>query len=467
MSLKPNILFIIADDHRFDAVGALDHPVVQTPALDSLAERGVAFRGTRIMGGLSGAVCVPTRAAVHSGKCIFRATPEAASPRADHLTIDPRHTLMAQNFAANGYRTFGTGKWHNDRASFNRSFQDGATIFFGGMGDQHRIPIHSYDPTGEYPPEDAVRGHGFSTEIFCNSAIDFIDQPHNEPFFLYMALTSPHDPRMAPPPFSDMYAPSEIPVPPNFTSKHPFDNGDMILRDELLAPHPRTESVVQRHMVDYYAMISHDNLHLQRVFDALEANGQLENTIIVYTADHGLSVGQHGLMGKQNMYDHSIRIPLLMAGPGIPAGLQLPQLTYQIDIYPTLCELTGISIPESVEGQSMQSLFADPEASAAETYRRETVYSVYRDIQRTVTDGEWKLIRYYVSAKTGEGTDRLQLFNLKDDPWETNDLSYDPAHRPQIERLAAHLQAWMESTGDFMHDKAILELDSVATPQPK
>lgn len=456
MSNRPNILFIIADDHRFDAVGAFGHPVVQTPALDGLAERGTAFRGTRIMGGLSGAVCVPTRAAVHSGKSIFRATPDAASPRADHLTIDPQHTLMAQNFAENGYRTFGTGKWHNDRASFQRSFQDGTTIFFGGMGDQHRIPIHNYDPMGEYPPEDAVRGDGFSTEIFCNSAISFLDQQPDEPFFLYMALTSPHDPRMAPPPFADMYPPSEIPVPPNFLPEHPFDNGDMILRDELLAPHPRTRSVVQRHMADYYAMISHDNFHLQRVFDALEANGQLENTIIVYTADHGLSVGQHGLMGKQNMYDHSIRIPLLMAGPGIPAGLQLPQLTYQIDIYPTLCGLAGISIPDSVEGKSMTSLFADPDMSAAETYKRETVYTIYRDIQRTVTDGEWKLIRHYVSAKTGAGTDQIQLFNLKDDPWETTDLSGIPISRAHLERLAAHLQAWMQSTDDFMQETPIL-----------
>lgn len=459
MSKRPNILFIIADDHRFDAVGAFGHPEVHTPALDGLIERGVAFRGTRIMGGLTGAVCVPTRAAVHSGMSIFRATPGSASPRADHLTIDPRHVLMGQNFRSNGYRTFGTGKWHNDRASFNRSFEDGGTIFFGGMGDQHRIPVHEYDPTSQYSSSDAVPGDGFSTDVFCNSAINFLNRQSEDPFFLYIAMTSPHDPRMAPPPFAHMYQPRGVSVPPNFMDEHPFDNGDMLLRDELLAPHPRTKSVVQRHMSDYYAMISHDNYHLQRVFDALEANGQLENTIIIYTADHGLSVGQHGLLGKQNMYEHSTRIPLIMAGPGIPAGVQLSQLTYQIDIYPTLCELAGIPIPESVEGMSMKPLLDEPAASSSGTYHRETTYTIYRDIQRMVTDGEWKLIRYYLSEETGMGTNRLQLYNLANDPWEMTDLTFDPQYSSHLERLAGHLNDWMQSTDDFMHDKPILDLN--------
>lgn len=449
--MKPNILFIIADDHRHDAIGAFGDPTVQTPTLDALAGRGVACRGTHIMGGLSGAVCVPTRAAVHSGVSIFRATPGPTDTYETVNTINPTLKLMPQTFSEHGYRTFATGKWHNDKASFNRCFADGANIFFGGMSDHDKVPIHQYDASGAYPEEEMVIADGFSTELFCDSAIKFLNTKPDEPFFLYISMTSPHDPRMAPPPFDAMYDPREIPVPPSYLDEHPFDNGDMILRDELLAPYPRTKPEMQQHIADYYGMISHHDQQLGRVFDTLAANGQLENTIIVYTSDHGLSVGQHGLLGKQNMYDHSVRIPCILAGPSLPQGLSLSQLTYQIDIFPTLCELAGIPIPSTVEGKSFKPLIDNPAGN-----HRETVYSLYRDIQRMVTDGEWKLTRHYVSPITGAGTDRLQLFHLADDPWETRDLSQDAAHQYQMQRLAEHLNQWMHETDDFMKESTIL-----------
>lgn len=450
---KPNILFIIADDHRHDALGIHGDPTVKTPTLNALARRGVSFRGTHIMGGLSGAVCVPTRAAVHSGVSIFRATPGPSNHYPSLQTLDPRLALMPETFAQHGYRTFATGKWHNDHVSFNRCFADGANLFFGGMCDHDAVPLHDYDPDGNYAKECACGADGFSTELFCDAAIGFLDEQRNaeQPFFCYLSLTSPHDPRMAPPPFNTMYDPEQIPIPPNFMTEHPFDNGDMRLRDEVLAPFPRTHADVQQHMADYYAMISHHDHHLQRVLDALIGNELADNTIIVYTADHGLSVGQHGLWGKQNMYDHSVRIPLIVTGPGLPADLQLPQLTYQIDIFPTLCELAGIAIPSTVEGQSQVPLIQYPQGRG-----RRSVYSLYRDVQRMVTDGTWKLIRYYVSAESGQGTDRLQLFNLHDDPWETTDLAGDTSYQPHKERLAKVLAEWMLWTDDFMKDQPVL-----------
>ncbi|MEM7130198.1 MAG: sulfatase-like hydrolase/transferase [Chloroflexota bacterium] len=451
MSERPNILFIIADDHRHDAVGAFGDPVVQTPALDSLARQGTAFRHTYIMGGLSGAVCVPTRAAVHTGASVFRATPGAMVEGGSHLTIDPSFTLLPETFRSNGYSTFGTGKWHNDRASFNRCFADGGNIFFGGMCDQDRVPVHQYDPSGAYPAENRTRATGFSTELFCDTAIDFLASHaaeglgDDEPFFLYVSLTSPHDPRMAPAPYSHMYLPDEMPIPPNFATEHPFDNGDMVLRDETLTAFPRTHQAIQRHMADYYAMITHQDNQIQRLLDSLATCGFDENTIVVYTSDHGLSVGQHGLMGKQNMYDHSVRIPLIISGPSIPVGQEVHGLAYQMDIFPTLCGLAQVPTPSTVEGETLV-----PQMRGQETKGRESVLSVYRDVQRMVTDGEWKYIQYTPSPITRKGSDRIQLFHIKDDPWELKDLSGERAYQAEVARLSAILSDWQIQSGDFL-----------------
>ncbi|MBV7327619.1 sulfatase-like hydrolase/transferase [Chloroflexi bacterium TSY] len=452
MNQRPNILFFMADDHRHDAIGTFGDPTVQTPILDALAARGVAFRGTHIMGGSSGAVCVPTRAALHSGCNVFRASEHTENPYRTTTTINPDLALLGATLQEAGYDTFGTGKWHNDKASFARSFASGANIFFGGMSDHDQVPTHDFDPGGLYPDERRYIADGFSTELFADAAIDFLQTYDDKnPFFVYMALTSPHDPRTPPGSYATMYNPDEIPLPPNFMEEHSFDNGDMRLRDEVLAPFPRTPEIVQQHIADYYGMISHHDHHLGRVIEALREKGELENTIIVYTADHGLSVGQHGLLGKQNMYDHSIRIPHIMVGPGLPQGREIHALSYQMDIFPTLCDLIGISIPDTVEGVSLMPLLSGEQESI-----RNNVYSLYREVQRAVSDGEWKLIRYYEAQDMhgqAVGTDRIQLFDLTQDPWELNDLSGDPAQGDRITAMNQVLNDWQKLVNDPLHGR--------------
>ncbi len=191
---------MIADDHRHHAVGAFGDPVVQTPTLDRLADRGAAFTSTRIMGGLSGAVCVPTRACLHTGASVFRASANASmGDGRGMMTLNPECVTLAETLRAAGYYTFGTGKWHNDRSSFSRGFCDGGSIFFGGMSDHLQVPIDDYDPDGRFPDEKQRIADGFSTELFCGEAMRFLGSyDRDEPFFLYLAFTSPHDPRMAP-----------------------------------------------------------------------------------------------------------------------------------------------------------------------------------------------------------------------------------------------------------------------------
>lgn len=443
MSTQPNILFMIADDHRWDTIAGMGDPTVKTPTLDSLMARGTTFHQTHIMGSLSGAVCMPSRAALLTSANLFRS---------GQNQINRDLAVWPQVMREAGYHTFGTGKWHNDKQTYTNSFADGGKIFFDGMGNQYKVPVFDYDPTGEYPKEAKYIGDKFSTELFTDAAVQFLENYEKpNPFFLYLSFTSPHDPRTPPDEYATMYPPEDIPVPENFLPEHPFDNGEMRIRDEVLAPFPRTPEIVQQHIADYYGMISHMDAEMGRVLQTLEAIGQLDNTIVIYTADHGLAVGQHGLFGKQNLYSHSIRVPSIFVGPGVPEGQSVDTLTYLYDVFPTVCDLTKVDCPDTVEGCSLVPLM-----EGCVDKVRDTVFAAYKDIHRTVSDGRWKLIRYYVSKETGKGTDCIQLFDLEQDPWETTNLAELPEHSERIRALATELKRWQTETDDFMKDTPIL-----------
>ena len=443
MASQPNVLFIIADDHRWDAIGGMGDPTVKTPTMDSLMERGTTFRQTHIMGSLVGAVCVPSRAAVLTSANLFRSGGNQLNP---DLAVWP------QTMRESGYNTFFAGKWHNDRNTFVNSFDGGAKIFFGGMSNQYKVNVFDFDPTGKYPADDRYVGDKFSTTLFTDPVVEFIETyDRTEPFFAYLSFTSPHDPRTPPAEYATMYPPEHIPLPDNFLPEHPFDNGEMRIRDEVLAPFPRTPEIVQQHIADYYGMISHQDFEMGRVIQTLTDQGHLDNTIVIYTADHGLAVGQHGLFGKQNVYNHSIRVPSIFAGPGVPEGHTIDALTYLYDLFPTVCDLTNVDCPDTVEGISLVPLME----GCVDTVR-DSVFAAYKDIHRTVSNGKWKLIRHYVSKENGKGTDYIQLFDLEADPWEINNLAEHPEHAERIQSLADELKMWQNKTDDFMKNVPVL-----------
>ena len=448
---------MIADDHRYGAIHAQGDRTVQTPTLDRLISDGMSFERTYHFGGMTGGVCVPARACLMAGANPFKAL--ASKDLADPVglrTINPRVTTLAETFRTAGYHTYHVGKWHNDTASFHRSFDGGAKIFIGGMSDHYQVPVFDFDPTGTYPKEKRYVGDRHSTELFGQAAIQFLEgyaQPN--PFFLYLAFTAPHDPRTPPPEYAALYPPAEMLVPDNFMPEHPFDNGDLRVRDEALAPWPRTREVVQQHTADYYGMITHLDAWIGNVLNALERTGQADNTIVVYTADHGLAVGQHGLFGKQNVYEHSARVPCIVRAPastGIMGGRRSHALTHTPDLHPTLCELAGVPRADTVETRSLVPLLH----GAIDTHRP-VVCQVYKDLQRMVTDGRWKLIRYYRSGeRPGVGTDGIQLFDLVEDPWELRDRSGATDCAPHVARLATALSDWMKEVGDPLEDVPVL-----------
>ncbi|MSU24285.1 MAG: sulfatase [Opitutus sp.] len=435
---RPNILFVVVDDHRADAIGALGHPTVQTPVLDGLVRRGTAFARATVQGSLMPAVCAPSRACLLTGNGVFRAD---AEPKLDpgpifEVRLPGDACTLPERLRAAGYETFVTGKWHNDLPALLRSFEKGLEIFHGGMCDHTAVPARDLEEIRRGEPTRI--GEGFSSEIFCGAAEKFVrERGRDRPFFAWVALTSPHDPRTPPAEFRALYDAAQIPLPKNFQPDHGFDNGELDVRDELLAPRPLSPDVVREHLADYYGMISHHDACIGRVLTALRETGQEETTLVVYVSDHGLALGSHGLLGKQNLYDHSVRVPLIMAGPGVPVARRCEALIQPLDLYATLCELAGVAAPAGLDSRSLVR------AMAGSGGGREFVCSVYMDGQRMVTDGRWKLIIYRVG-----GTERLQLFDLVTDPDECRDLAGAGEHAGRIAGLRGQLHTWQAETGD-------------------
>lgn len=430
----PNIVFILSDDQRPDTIRALGNKHIRTPNLDRLVENGFTFTHAFCMGSTVGAVCIPSRAMILSGRSLYRAvsgTNSAAIPR--------QAALWPEEFRKAGYETIGIGKWHNDRASYARCFTTGGPIFFGGMSDHDKVPVQSFDPTGRYETNRQRVANAFSSELFANAAIQSIRQT-TKPLLLYLAFTAPHDPRTPPAEFAKGYDPSKIPLPKNFLPEHPFDNGQSKGRDEELLPWPRTEEAVRKELAAYYAMITHMDHEIGRVLTALKDSGKAHNTIIVFAGDHGLAIGSHGLLGKQNMYDHSVRAPLIFSGPGVPQG-RSDALCYLYDIFPTLCELAGLPIPETVEGKSLVRVIH----GRAESVRDE-IFGAYRDVQRMARTDRWKLIHY-------PKVDRTQLFDLKADPDEVRDLSENPKHGGSLAQLRSRLAVLQRQFDDPIESK--------------
>jgi len=459
---RPNIVVMMADDHRGTELGHLPGSGVRTPHLDALAARGVSFSQAHCQGGMTGAVCIPSRASLMTGRNVFASSANPGGGGSlPGMTIPPHLQTFPEALRETGYRTHAIGKWHNDTASFHRAFSSGEALMFQGMSDHLHVPIWAFSPEGEYPgahqhqltkpggdpPEDFTWGEGFSSDIFADAAIDFLEQDHGTtPFLLYVAFTAPHDPRTPPPGWE--IDPATIDLPPNFVPQHPFDIGDMQVRDELLAGFPRTGEEVRQHIADYYGMIAHLDHSIGRVIAALESSGLAEDTIVIYTGDHGLAVGQHGLMGKQNLYEHSLRVPLVLAGPGIPAGVISPALVWHADTTATIRALAGIDPDPESEGMPYIR-----DGVAAGTHRN-SLGGVYHYAQRMFRDARYKLIvtceapPHAPKLGSTAGSNHVQLFDLQRDPWEMRNLGGDPALQDIRHQLERGLRQWQEDIGD-------------------
>jgi arylsulfatase A-like enzyme len=344
---------------------------------------------------------------------------------------------MPMHFAENGYETFGTGKWHNGAKSFEAAFQKGENVFLGGMSDHFKVPCRSMG-TDRKLSEPVKKG--YSTDLFADAAIsyleDYAEGSHKNPFFCYVAFTAPHDPRSPREDYVGIYPDESIPLPGNFKGLHPFEFDNLSNRDETLGPWPRTPEIIQASLADYYALISHLDNRIGDIISTLKKEGLFENTIIVYAADNGLAIGSHGLLGKQNLYEHSMKVPLIIRGPGIPEKEVRDALVYLYDLFPTLADLCNLPAPDSVDGKNFGNVIRGKEKEI-----RSSLYTAYRNTARAVRTDEWKLIRYPQRNFT-------QLFNLKKDPLEINNLAKLPEYKSKIDEMMVLLKEWYTNTND-------------------
>lgn len=437
----PNVLLVVTDDQRPDTIRALGNQIIHTPHLDALVRGGTTF--TRAIA--ANPICVPSRAEIMTGCDGFRNGVRGFGGQ----RMNPELVLWADAMRRAGYHSWYVGKWMNDGKPVSRGYEESQGLFAGGGGkwavdgvDHHGRPITGYrgwvfqTDDGRLLPE---KGVGLTPDIsrhFADAAISFINRKPKAPFFLHVNFTAPHDPLLMPPGYEGMYPPDAIPLPPDFLPRHAFDHGNFEGRDEQLLPWPRTPKDIREDLAVYYAVISHMDEHLGRIVAALETTGQAQNTVVIFTSDQGLAMGSHGLRGKQNMYEHTVGVPLVFRGPGIPVGRRCDAQCYLRDLYPTVCDLAGIGIPETIGGRSLAPVLR---GQATSVYPH--VCGYFRDFQRMIRTDRWKLIHY-------PHLDKCQLFDLSSDPFELKDLSAEPACRAVVADLKAKLEAWQREVGD-------------------
>ena len=428
---KPNVLFIFADDFAFDCVGYSGNEEIQTPNIDRLAKQSANFTRAYNMGSWSGAVCVASRTMLNTGHFVWRAKAIQSKLNEDYI---PKNRMWSQRMAGAGYDTYMTGKWHV-KADTSKIFKTVRNVR-PGMPKQTKAgynrPLSKDDKN--WLPWDEQHGGFWEggkhwTEIVADDATDYLDMAReaDNPFFMYIAFNAPHDPRQSPKEFVDMYPLENIALPQPFYPEYPFKLGMNRIRDEKLAPFPRTHHNVKVNRQEYYAIITHLDREIGRILERLEASGQADNTYVVFTADHGLGVGHHGLMGKQNLHDHSVRVPFLISGPGIPAGKTIESPIYLQDVMPTSLEIAGAPIDEDVDFKSLLPLISGERKKSYDA-----VYGGYLSSQRAVTKDGFKLIVY-------PGLNEVLLYDLKKDPLETHDLSDDSDYKAKVDELFVEL----------------------------
>lgn len=397
-----NICFFLADDLRPDCLGVLGHPIVKTPNVDRLVADGFIFRNAHVLGSNIGAVCAPSRTMIQTGQSYLR-----------NNTTTP---ILAQTIKSAGYASIRSGKSRNGPKK---------------LDDQFDANLNGRDGKGN-----------------ADNLIAFIhEHAGKKPLFLYMAGHEPHDPQFASEDFYQMYKPEDIPLPTAFLPFHPFDNGDMTVRDEQTLPWPRTRESVTGKLARYYASTSYWDAQCGRVVAELKKAGQFDNTIFVVAGDNGLSLGQHGLLGKQNLYQFGgMHVPLIFAGPGIPKG-ETQAFAYLYDVYPTMCELAGIPVPKGLDALSLKPVITGSQASV-----RDHLFTAYMNCQRSIRVGNWKLVRY-------PEVDVTQLFNLQDDPHELTNLATSPEYDGKVKDMMALLAR----TGPLYGDSCPLTVES---PKP-
>ncbi len=443
---QPNFLFILVDDQTpFELKAYNPASTLQTPQLDRLAAEGIVFDGAYHMGASLAAVCTPSRHMIMSGRTVWHLPVSPWGARTSPPELE-QQTLPAV-FNRAGYATMRTCKLGNSYEAANQLFTVRKDASKRGG--------------------DAESGSAWHAEQVLAYLQDRETRQDRQPFFIQFGFSHPHDTRDGVPDLlakygatnhTDEASPPSLhslqpPLPPNYLPRHPFDNSDLGVRDEAAVSgvwQRRDEATIRNENGREFACVENIDLQIGRVLERLRAMGELENTYILYTADHGIAIGRHGLMGKQNLYQHTWRVPFIVKGPGLPAGRRVEGNIYLLDLLATFCDLAAITPPATNEGLSFKPVLTGEKATV-----RDVLYGAYaggaKPGMRCVKQGDWKLIQY----ESADGKARhTQLFNLAENPHELlpehghPNLADDPAHAAKLAEMKALLLAEMRRLND-------------------
>lgn len=439
---RPNFIFLFADDQRADTIAAHGNQYIRTPNLDQLVERGFSFRNNYCAGSFSGAVCVASRAMLMTGKQWLNLPKKNPGSNWGDAKLLPSY-LTRQG----GYRSHLIGKWHNGEATLKRAFSEGSSVYLSGMANHADFEVQDLS---DGKLSDKRPAGGFSSEVFARDAVKFIQGvKQEENFFLYVAFMAPHDPRNPPEEFREMYYKNRPPLPKNFLPQHPFKIGPASVsgRDESLAPWPRTKEVIGDQLCEYYGLITHLDEQVGRIMKALEGSPHADNTYVIYTADHGLAMGSHGLLGKQSIYEHSMKCPLIIWGPEVPAGQSTEEFSYVHDLYATVLGLAGLEPPGLIDAKDLQ-----PVMEGAEPGHR-YVFLPFQNHQRAIRVGNLKMSVF-------PKINHREIFDLEKDPDELHPLADGASTLP-----TTHLESWLETARSRYSDKAPLKVENPASKE--
>ncbi|WP_067828759.1 sulfatase-like hydrolase/transferase [Nocardia inohanensis] len=437
MSEQPmNVLIVMSDQHNPKILGAAGNSLVHTPNMDALAARGTRFDAAYC----ASPICVPSRASVATGLY-----PHQTGYWDNAMGYDGAVPSWGHELQRAGRRVESIGKLHYRNASDPTGF------------DRQQLPMHLKDGIGQVwgsvrdplPRRDnaplmvSISGGADSDYTRYDAAVTdrtcaWLTDPANrsEPWVLYAGLLAPHFPYLAPPRFFEMYDPDRMPVPTmrpeHGHARHPWVQTFADVLPGL--DDSNTEQERRRAAAAYYGLVSYLDHNLGRILDALEASGQAENTLVVYTSDHGDMVGSRGLWGKSLMYTESAGVPLIVAGPGIAAGSVCETPASLVDLYPTILDAAGVESTASPQRPGRSLL----ELAAADADTERVVFSEYHAMGAPsaaylVRKGRF-VLHHYVGFEP-------ELYDLATDPDQRTDLAADPGYTAVVADLTAELAA--------------------------
>ena len=453
-SAPPNVLFIVSDDLNCD-LGCYGHDLVQSPHIDRLAERGLRFERAYCQY----PVCNPSRSSFMTSR--YPEQTGVLSNAGDFREQLPEATTLAQHFINNGYFVARVGKiFHygvpTQIGTDGEDDVDSWQVRVNPRGEDREVHdrIHTLQP-GQFggtlswlnlDTADDEQTDGIGATEAIRLLTEHNPEQTGKPFFLAVGFYRPHTPYVAPPGYFDLYPRGDIhPV-----LEIPGDRDDIPVAALADRPHQRELTVPQRKEIiqAYYATISYMDAQVGRLLDALDDLNLADDTIVVFTSDHGYHLGHHGLWQKGDLFEGSCRVPLIVAPPGLEqAGESTGSLAELVDLYPTLAELCDLPVPEEVNGSSLTPVLQDPDESvqdAAFSVAWSRASRLHPELKGTQILGHSIRTPRYRYTVWGDGEYGTELYDYMDDPQELTNLADNPAHSRTVARMQSLMTAARE-----------------------